>query len=154
MEILLVVNSITRGIELLLMLCIYYLWDEHIIRGNKILLVDVQYYLRERNITRGNEILLERTKYYTRGQNINRGYHILLAGTKYYSREWNITRGMNYNSREIIITLGYIGSIFYGPSGPGPRFFIVRLKVIFNVEWLACKSDISEEVRSHRSNVI
>ena len=40
MEILLAVNSITRGIELLLMGCIYYSRDEHITRGNKILLAD------------------------------------------------------------------------------------------------------------------
>ena len=40
MEILLAVNSITRGIELVLMGCIYYSRDEHITRGNKILLAD------------------------------------------------------------------------------------------------------------------
>ena len=37
---------------------------------------------------------------------------------------------------------------------PDQDFLKYELKVIFNVEWLACKSDISEEVRSHRSNVI
>ena len=52
----------------------------------------------------------------------------------------------------------YMGSIIHGPSGPGPRFFIVGLSHfqhgISHYTWLAWKSDISEEVRSHRSNVI
>ena len=51
-----------------------------------------------------------------------------------------------------------MGSKFDGPSGPRPRFFIVGLshfqRGISNYTWLACKTDISEEVRSHQSNVI
>ena len=113
MEILLAVNCITRGIELLLMGCIYYSRDEHITRGNKILLAGTKYYSRERNITRGNE-------YYSREPNITRGDQILLAGTIYYSWELNITRGnvlitrgaekllagTKYYSREYNITRG------------------------------------------------
>ena len=45
-----------------------------------------------------------------------------------------------------------------GPSGPRSRFFIVGLghiQLCFGpYTWLACKTDISEEVRSHQSNVI
>ena len=37
-------------------------------------------------------------------------------------------------------------SIIHGPSGPGARFFIVGLG-IGQYTWLACKTDISEEVR-------
>ena len=52
----------------------------------------------------------------------------------------------------------YMGSKFDGPSGPRPRFFIVGLshfqRGIGHYTWLACKTDISEEVRSHQSNVI
>ena len=51
-----------------------------------------------------------------------------------------------------------MGSKIDGPSGPRPRFFIVRLshfqRGIGHYTWLACKTDISEEVRSHQSNVI
>ena len=46
----------------------------------------------------------------------------------------------------------YMGSIIHGPSGPGPRFFIEELRHFQRC--IACKTDISEEVRSHRSNVI
>ena len=52
----------------------------------------------------------------------------------------------------------YMGSIIHGLSGPGPRFFLVGLghfqRGICHYTWLACKTDISEEVRSHRSHVI
>ena len=52
----------------------------------------------------------------------------------------------------------YMGSKFDGPSGPRPRFFIVGLshfqRGIGPYTWLACKTDISEEVRNHRSDVI
>ena len=52
----------------------------------------------------------------------------------------------------------YMGSKIDGPSGPRPRFLIVGLRhfqrVIGHYTWLACKTDISEEVRSHQSNVI
>ena len=51
-----------------------------------------------------------------------------------------------------------MGSKIDGPSGPRPRFFIVGLshsqRVIGHYTWLACKTDISEEGRSHQSNVI
>ena len=51
-----------------------------------------------------------------------------------------------------------MGSKFDGPSGPRPRFFIVCLghfqRAIGHNTWLARKSDISEEVRGHQSNVI
>ena len=51
-----------------------------------------------------------------------------------------------------------MGSKSDGPSGPRPRFFIVGLshfqRGIGHYTWLACKTDISEEVRSHQSNVI
>ena len=46
-----------------------------------------------------------------------------------------------------------MGSKIDGPSGPRPRFFIVGLghfqRGIGHYTWLACKTDISEEVRSH-----
>ena len=52
----------------------------------------------------------------------------------------------------------YMGSKIDGTSGPRPRFFIVELshfqRGIGHYTWLACKTDISEEVRSHQSNVI
>ena len=45
-----------------------------------------------------------------------------------------------------------------GPSGPRPRFFIVGLshfqRGFGHYTWPACKTAISEEVRSHQSNVI
>ena len=51
-----------------------------------------------------------------------------------------------------------MGSKFDGPSGPRSRFFIVGLshfqRGIGPYTWLACKTDISEEVRNHRSDVI
>ena len=51
-----------------------------------------------------------------------------------------------------------MGSKIDGPSGPRPRFFIVGLshfqRGIGHYTWLACKTDISEEVRTHQSNVI
>ena len=51
-----------------------------------------------------------------------------------------------------------MGSNIDGPSGPRPRFFIVGLshfqRGIGHYTWLACKTDISEEVRDHRSDVI
>ena len=51
-----------------------------------------------------------------------------------------------------------MGSKIDGPSGPRPRFFIVWLshfqRGIGHYTWLACKTDISEEVRCHQSNVI
>ena len=40
----------------------------------------------------------------------------------------------------------YMVSIIHGPCGPGARFFIVGLG-IGQYTWLACKTDISEEVR-------
>ena len=40
----------------------------------------------------------------------------------------------------------YMGSKFDGPSVPRPRFFIVGLG-IGQFTWLACKTDLSEEVR-------
>ena len=50
-----------------------------------------------------------------------------------------------------------MGSKIDGPSGPRPRFFIIGLRHfqrgIGYYTWLACKTDISEEVRSHQSNV-
>ena len=52
----------------------------------------------------------------------------------------------------------YMGSKIDGPSGLRPRFYIVGLRHfqrgIGHYTWLACKTDISEEVRSHQSNVI
>ena len=52
----------------------------------------------------------------------------------------------------------YMGSKIDGPSGPRPRFFIVGLshfqRGIGPYTWLACKTDISEEVRNHWSDVI
>ena len=52
----------------------------------------------------------------------------------------------------------YMGSKIDGPSSPRPRFFIVGLghfqRGIGYYTWLACKTDISEEVRSHQSNAI
>ena len=49
-------------------------------------------------------------------------------------------------------------SKFDGPIGPRPRFFIVGLshfqRGIGHYTWLSCKTDISEEVRGHQSNVI
>ena len=51
-----------------------------------------------------------------------------------------------------------MGSKFDGSSGPRSRFFIVGLRHfqrgIGPYTWLACKTDISEEVRNHRSHVI
>ena len=47
----------------------------------------------------------------------------------------------------------YMGSISNASSGPRPKIFYIRT-VIFNVVWLAYKTDISEEVRSRRSYVI
>ena len=51
-----------------------------------------------------------------------------------------------------------MGSKFDGPSGPRSRFVIVGLchfqRGIGPYTWLACKTDISEEVRNHRSDVI
>ena len=51
-----------------------------------------------------------------------------------------------------------MGSKFDGPSGPRPRFFIVELgqfqRGIGYYTWLARKTDISEEVRGHQSDVI
>ena len=51
-----------------------------------------------------------------------------------------------------------MGSKIDGPSGPRSRFFIVGLshfqRCIGHYTWLACKTDISEEVKSHQSNVI
>ena len=51
-----------------------------------------------------------------------------------------------------------MGSKLDGPSGPRSRFFIVGLshfqRGIGPYTWLACKTDISEEVRNHRSDVI
>ena len=48
-----------------------------------------------------------------------------------------------------------MGSIINGPSGPGPRFFIGHFqRRIDHYTWLSCENDISEEVKSHRSNVI
>ena len=51
-----------------------------------------------------------------------------------------------------------MGSKFDGPSGPISRFFIVGLshfqRGIGHYTWLACKTDISQEVRGHQSNVI
>ena len=45
-----------------------------------------------------------------------------------------------------------------GPSGPRPRFFIVVLKSFSAWYWplymASMQTDISEEVRSHQSNVI
>ena len=40
----------------------------------------------------------------------------------------------------------YMGSKIDGPSGPRPWFFIVGLDIGQYI-WLACKTDISEEVR-------
>ena len=52
----------------------------------------------------------------------------------------------------------HMGSIIHGLSGSGPRFFIVELshfqRGIGHYTWLACITDISEEVRIHRPNVI
>ena len=52
----------------------------------------------------------------------------------------------------------YMGSKIDDPSGPRPRFFIVGhchfQRGIGHYTWLAWKTDISEEVRSHQSNVI
>ena len=52
----------------------------------------------------------------------------------------------------------YMGSKIDCTSGPRPRFFIAGLghfqRGIGYYTWLACKTDISEEVRSHLSNVI
>ena len=54
--------------------------------------------------------------------------------------------------------LTYMGSKIHGPSGPRPRFFIIGLgnfqRGIGHYTWLGCKTDISEEVRNHRSDVI
>ena len=51
-----------------------------------------------------------------------------------------------------------MGSKIDGPSGPRSRFFIVGLshfqRGIGQYTWLACKPDISEEVRNRRSDVI
>ena len=51
-----------------------------------------------------------------------------------------------------------MGSKFDGPSGTRSRFCIVGLshfqRGIGPYTWLACKTDISEEVRNHRSDVI
>ena len=51
-----------------------------------------------------------------------------------------------------------MGSKIDGPSGPRPRFFLVGhgnfQRGIGHYTWLGCKSDISEEVRSHQSNVL
>ena len=51
-----------------------------------------------------------------------------------------------------------MGSKINGPSGPRSRFFIIGFshfqRGIGHYTWLAWKIDISEEVRSHRSNVI
>ena len=51
-----------------------------------------------------------------------------------------------------------MGSKIDGPSGPRPRFFhswTRRFQRGFgHYTWLACKTDISEKVRSHQSNVI
>ena len=51
-----------------------------------------------------------------------------------------------------------MGSKIDGLSGRRPRFFIVELghfqRGICHYTWLARKTDISEEVRGHQSNVI
>ena len=51
-----------------------------------------------------------------------------------------------------------MGSKIDGPNGPRSRFFIVGLRHfqrwIGHYTWLACKTDISEEVRNHQSDVI
>ena len=52
-----------------------------------------------------------------------------------------------------------MGSKIYGPSGPRLPFFIVGLShfqrgIGHYIQGLACKTDISEEGRSHQSNVI
>ena len=49
-----------------------------------------------------------------------------------------------------------MGSKIDGPSGPRPRSIFHRLfqRVMGYYTWLAYKTDISEEVRSHQSNVI
>ena len=52
----------------------------------------------------------------------------------------------------------YMGSKIDYPSGPTRRFFIVGLghfqPGMGQYTWLACKTDISEDVRSHQSNAI
>ena len=51
-----------------------------------------------------------------------------------------------------------MGSEIDGPGGPRTRFFMVGIshfqRGIGHYAWLACKTDISEEVRNHRSDVI